>query len=82
MQRETERARVVANGRRIDDGSTCTVLLVRETGENWVFYPHGTDQLGVRLSRAETERIAAAILADGSPVTTRRQKYDPPGKTP
>jgi hypothetical protein len=66
MQRENERARIVAIGRRIDDGSKCTLLVVRETGGPWVVYPHGVGQFGVRLPKDEAERMARAILADGA----------------
>lgn len=65
MQRENERGRLVAVGKRTDDDTTCTLLAVLETGGNWCLYPHGAGQLGVRLPRSEAERIARAILADG-----------------
>lgn len=62
MQRENERARLIATGTRTDDGSRCTLLTVCEIGGAWCLYPHGVGTLGVRLSQAEAVRIARAIL--------------------
>lgn len=62
MQRENEPARFVAAGKRTDDGSVCTLLVVREVGGWWCLYPHGADQLGVRLPRAEALKVAQATV--------------------
>ena len=62
MQRENERSRMVASGKRTDDGTACTLLAVSEIGGVWALYPHGADQLGVRLPADEAARIARAIL--------------------
>ncbi len=64
MQLENERTRMVAVGKRTDDGTQCTLLVVREVGGDWCLYPHGVGALGVRLSRAEAARLAV-VLADG-----------------
>lgn len=65
MQREDELARLVAEGRRSDNGERCSLVLVRRTGGDWFFYPHGMDQLGVRLSDPEARRVAALIVEGG-----------------
>jgi hypothetical protein len=67
MQRENERARLTAAGKRTDDGARCTLLAVREIGGTWALYPHGAGQLGVRLPVAEAEKVARAILAGWAP---------------
>lgn len=64
-QHKDERDRVVVDGRRTDDGDTCTLVVVREFGGTWVLYPHGDAKLGVRLPRAEALKMAQAIL-DGA----------------
>ncbi|MGH4014624.1 MAG: hypothetical protein ACREX8_06275 [Gammaproteobacteria bacterium] len=65
MQHEIERGRMTAAGKRTDDGTTCTLLVVHETSGSWVMYPHGWDKFGVRLPRDEAVRVARAIL-DGT----------------
>jgi hypothetical protein len=62
MQRENERGRVVAEGRRTDDGQRCSLVVVREVGGMFAVYPHGADQLGVRVPDSEARRVAQAIL--------------------
>ncbi len=54
---------MVAMGKRTDDGTQCTLLVVRETGGTWCLYPHGVGTLGVRLSGAEAARLAAILAA-------------------
>ena len=61
-QRHNELARLVADGRRTDDGQTCSLVLLRTTGGEWRLYPHGVDKFGVRLSDQEARRVAQAIL--------------------
>lgn len=65
MQRDNERSRLAVDGKRTDDGSKCTLVVVHEVGGTWAAYPHGADQLGVRLPRAEAVKVAQAIL-DGA----------------
>ncbi|MDQ3150490.1 MAG: hypothetical protein M3R63_01785 [Actinomycetota bacterium] len=36
MQRDNEWARMVSDGNRSDDGSTCSLVLVRRTGGDWL----------------------------------------------
>jgi hypothetical protein len=63
MQRENETARVVLDGRRTDDGDRCTLVAIRELGGAWALYPHGANQLGVRLAQERATTMAQAILA-------------------
>lgn len=53
MQRENETGRVVVHGKRTDDGTRCTLIVVREVGGTYALYPHGDAQLGVRLATTE-----------------------------
>lgn len=46
MQRQHERARLVVDGKRIDDGGRCELLAVHEVGGAWALYPHGGPKLG------------------------------------
>jgi hypothetical protein len=66
IQRENERDRLTVDGKRTDDGSKCTLLAVREIGDSWALYPHGSAQLGVRVAIAEAYKVAQAILADSA----------------
>lgn len=63
MQRANERARLVADGKRTDDGDRCELLAVHEVGGTWALYPHGAAKFGVRLPGDEVVRLARAILA-------------------
>ncbi|MGH4017262.1 MAG: hypothetical protein ACRDSL_25705 [Pseudonocardiaceae bacterium] len=65
MQHEIEHSRMTADGKRTDDGTTCTLLVVHEVGGCWVMYPHGWGKFGVRLPKGEAVRVARAIL-DGA----------------
>ncbi len=56
---------MTADGTRTDDGTRCTLLAVHETRRTEAIYPHGADQLGVRLPEAEAVRLARAILDAG-----------------
>ena len=52
MQRDNEHSRVMVDGRRTDDGSRCSLLIIHEVGGTLALYPHGRDEFGVRLTRA------------------------------
>jgi len=56
----TERARLVAKGRRTDDDSTCTLVVIHEHNGTWTI--HGLGNPGVRLSAADIAALAEAIL--------------------
>ncbi|MGH4016811.1 MAG: hypothetical protein ACREMZ_16625 [Gemmatimonadales bacterium] len=62
MQRQNERSRVVVDGKRTDDGSQCTLVVVQEVGGTWALYPHGWGRFGVRLNKSEAVKAAQAIL--------------------
>jgi len=64
MQRDDgERDRVVVVGKRTDDGSRCTVVVLRGIDRRWALYPHGASELGVWLSRDAAVTVAETILA-------------------
>ncbi|MCA1709619.1 MAG: hypothetical protein LC808_42615 [Actinobacteria bacterium] len=60
-QHRNEISRVVLDGRRTDDGAVCSVVVVRELGGTWAIYPHGADQLGVRIRTADAASLAQAM---------------------
>ena len=66
MQRENECRRMVVEGRRTDDGTRCTFLVVHEVGGTWALYLHGVARLGVRLTDTAAAALATAIVTDGS----------------
>lgn len=65
MQRENERGRLTATGKRTDDGARCELLAVHEVGGVWALYPHGWGKFGVRLTGEEAARLARGILGGG-----------------
>lgn len=54
----TERARLVVKGRRTDDDSTCTLVVIQERNGTWAM--HGLGNPGVRLSAADMVALAEA----------------------
>ena len=46
MQLEGERQRYTVQGRRTDDHSRCTLVVVEEIGGTLALYPHGWDKWG------------------------------------
>jgi len=61
LHSEREHGRVHAQGRRTDDNSRCTLLVIHETDGSWAI--HGLGAPGVRLSTAEMITLAEKILA-------------------
>jgi hypothetical protein len=61
LHSERERGRIQAQGRRTDDRSNCTLLVIHETDGSWAI--HGLGAPGVRLSQAEMIALAEKILA-------------------
>ena len=51
---------VSVQGTRTDDGTTCTLLAIREVGGTWMI--HSLDKGAVRLTEEEAARLATAIL--------------------
>jgi hypothetical protein len=63
MQRENEYNRLMIDGRRTDDASRCSLLMIHEVGGTFALYPHGRNEFGVRLTQANADALAQAILA-------------------
>ena len=57
---QSERGHLRAMGKRTDNGTRTTLLLVHESDRCWTF--HGLGALGVKLSEADTVALAASIL--------------------
>lgn len=55
-----ERGRMAAHGRRSDDGSMCTLLVVHENDGSWSF--HGLGAPGVKVSQSDAAALAQGIL--------------------
>jgi hypothetical protein len=55
-----ERGRLATRGRRTDDGSMCTLLVIHELDSSWSF--HGLGAPGVKLSQADMVTLAEQIL--------------------
>lgn len=62
MQHENERERIVVDGKRVDDSTRCSLVVIHEVGGTWALYPHGWGKFGVRLTRANAVNLARAIL--------------------
>lgn len=55
-----ERARLVVTGRRTEDGSQCTVIVIHEEDGTWAI--HGLGNQGVRVSEADIVALGKAVL--------------------
>jgi len=60
LHSQSERGRLHAQGRRTDDNSRCTLLVIYEADGSWAI--HGLGAPGVRLSKAEMIALAESIL--------------------
>ncbi|MGH3984196.1 MAG: hypothetical protein ACRDST_16320 [Pseudonocardiaceae bacterium] len=60
QHQRTERGRVAVQGRRTDDRSRCTLLLIHETDGSWSF--HGLGAPGVNVTMADAVAVAGALL--------------------
>jgi hypothetical protein len=56
-----EQGRLTAQGRRTDNNSRCTLLVVHEAGGSWTI--HGLGAPGVTLSSSDMVTLAEKILA-------------------
>jgi hypothetical protein len=54
-----ERIRLVVSGRRTDDGSACTLLVIHEDSGTWAI--HGLGNQGVRVSAGDMAALGEAI---------------------
>ena len=61
LHSQRERGRIQAPGRRTDDRSDCTLLVIHEADGSWAI--HGLGAPGVRLPKAEMIALAEKILA-------------------
>jgi hypothetical protein len=55
-----ERARLIAQGRRTDDNSQCTIVVIHEHDGTWTI--HGLGNPGARLAAADMVTLADTIL--------------------
>jgi hypothetical protein len=60
LHSQRERGRLHAQGRRTDDNTGCTLLVIHEADSSWAI--HGLGALGMRLSKAEMIVLAEKIL--------------------
>jgi hypothetical protein len=60
LHSQRERGRLHAQGRRTDDRSHCTLLVIHEADGSWAI--HGLGAPGVRLTRDVMVTLAEAIL--------------------
>jgi hypothetical protein len=60
LHSQRERGRLHAPGRRTDDRSDRTLLVIHEADSSWVI--HGLSAPGVRLSKAEMIALAEKVL--------------------
>ena len=60
QHQDRERGRLTAQGRRTDDGTMCTLLVIQETDGAWSF--HGLGAPGVKLSQADMVTLVEQIL--------------------
>jgi hypothetical protein len=60
LHSQRERGRIQAPGRRTDDRSDCTLLVIHEADGSWAI--HGLGAPGVRLPKAEMIALAEKIL--------------------
>jgi hypothetical protein len=58
-----ERVRLVVSGRRTDDGSQCTLIVMHEQDGTWAI--HGLGNQGVRVSPADMVTLGEAIVERG-----------------
>lgn len=60
---QTQQARCAVEGRLVNGGEACTVVLIQERG-GWVLYPHGVTGMAVWIAGTEAARAAATILGE------------------
>jgi len=60
---QTRHARCAVEGRLVNGGEPCTVVLIREHTD-WLIYPHGVTGLAVRITGPDAVKLAGRILAE------------------
>ena len=58
---QTAKTRCAVEGRLVNGGGACTVVLVHESS-GWVFYPHGITGLAVHIAEHDASTMATTIL--------------------
>jgi hypothetical protein len=62
QHRHREHDRLIALGRRSDNGERCTLLVINEADGSWSFHGLGASA-GVKLGKADTVALVESILA-------------------
>jgi len=60
---QTEHTRCAVEGRLVNGGEACTVILIQERA-GWVLYPHGVTGMAVWIEGAQAAKVAATILGE------------------
>lgn len=60
---QTDRTRCAVEGRLVNGGGACTVVLIRDQ-DGWVLYPHGTTGMAVLIAAPDAAVVASTILDD------------------
>lgn len=58
---QTERTRCAVEGKLVNGGGTCTVVLIRDPA-GWIFYPHGNPGMAVLITSSDAATVATTIL--------------------
>lgn len=58
---QTTRPRCAVEGRLVNGGGACTVVLIRDA-DGWVMYPHGDPGMAVFIAAPAAAAMAATIL--------------------
>lgn len=58
---QTDRTRCAVEGRLVNGGGACTVVLIRDQ-DGWVLYPHGNTGMAVFIAVPDAAAVAATIL--------------------
>ncbi|MGH3795142.1 MAG: hypothetical protein ACRDSP_09655 [Pseudonocardiaceae bacterium] len=58
---QTAKTRCAVEGRLVNGGGACTVVLVRESA-GWILYPHGITGLAVHIAESDAAKVATTIL--------------------
>lgn len=62
---QTTRARCAVEGRLVNGGGACTVVLIRDPA-GWVMYPHGDPRMAVFIPAPAAAAMATTILDNDS----------------
>ena len=58
---QTDQPRCAVEGRLVNGGGACTVVLIRDPG-GWVMYPHGHTGMAVFITAPDAATLAEKIL--------------------